>query len=81
MDKKKEDKRCIYCGAAMVWNSSVDCCERSDYDDDDTAVIDFYECPVCGRWYEIWDPPREEREREYKDYWMNGNFWIRKEEG
>jgi hypothetical protein len=73
--EKTDEKSCIFCGAKMVWAGNGQCCEHGDYDDSDDAVINYYQCPKCGRNYEIWDPPQEKREEEYKEYW-EGNGTI-----
>ena len=43
-----------------------------EYDDDDEAVVNYFHCLHCGRDYEIVDPVREEREKNYTDYWVSG---------
>lgn len=56
--------KCLFCGGELCWNS--------DYDvEGDDGIISSYTCMKCGRDYEITDPPREERETTYKDYWNN----------
>ena len=61
---------CPYCGGRMIWGSSCMANERVDgYEDEDTAVIDYYRCDTCGRDYEIVEPNETERETEYRAYW------------
>lgn len=69
MEEPKDVMNCLFCGAPLVWEDNTDCSNFGDYDDDDTAVISSLHCPKCGRSYEIWDPPQEKRENEYKEYW------------
>lgn len=64
---------CMYCGSRLTWNSSCMAADMSDdYEDDDTASVNFFHCPTCGRDYEVAEPSEEEREGEYADYWING---------
>ena len=61
---------CPLCGGALQWDSDQNAADVCDgYDENDTAVISYYTCGKCGRSYEICDPPKKERENEYKDYW------------
>lgn len=63
--------RCFFCGNELIWNSDYNLSDLWDADENDDGVASFYHCPVCGRHYEIYDPPKEERENEYKEYWEN----------
>lgn len=68
---KNNNFKCPFCGGDMIWSSDAnanDLC--SDYADDDEAVIHYFLCSKCGRDYEIIDPPKEQRENDYKDYWI-----------
>ena len=61
---------CIFCGGELSWDSQGMCNEASsDYEGDNEAVVHFLHCRKCGREYEIYDPPLDEREGDYKDYW------------
>ena len=33
------------------------------------AIVRYYECSKCGRDFEIYDPTKEKRESDYKEYW------------
>ena len=62
--------KCPLCGGMLVWGGDNDAHEVSDmYDVDDGAVASNYTCQQCGRYIEIIEPPKEEREGEYKEYW------------
>ena len=62
--------RCIFCGGDLCWNADNDLSEvRECVSEDDGGVVGSYTCMTCGREYEIYDPPKEEREGTYKDYW------------
>ena len=64
---------CVLCGGHLAWDSSSDAKEiLGEYDDDDEAVVNYFHCLHCGRDYEIVDPVREEREKNYTDYWVSG---------
>ena len=68
----EEDDRikCPLCGGTLIWGGDNDACDLSDmYDDDDGAIMGNYTCSQCGRYIEIIDPPRTEREGRYRDYW------------
>jgi len=65
--------RCFLCGGPLCWNSDFDAYDVSDmYEEDDYAVCGFYTCTCCGRYYEVLDPPREERDTTYRKYWHDG---------
>ena len=70
---ESEMNKCVFCGAELVHESEMPCNEISDYDEDDSAVCYYMSCPRCGRFYEIWEPKREEREKDYKEYWGYGD--------
>lgn len=58
-----------FCGGNLCWDSSAngdDVCS----DMDDESIVEFYHCMTCGRSYEISEPCKEERELNYKDYWL-----------
>lgn len=66
----KEGLKCIFCDGDLRWESDANADEVYDnYEGDDGAVIGYYTCTKCGRSYEIVDPPKEERDGEYKEYW------------
>lgn len=55
--------KCLFCNGDLIWENDFQANEVSDmYEDDDDAVVGFYTCSKCGRKYEIYDPPKEERE-------------------
>ena len=65
--------RCPFCNGQLVWQSDDNANELSDdYAEDDCAVVSFYVCSCCGRDFEIFDPPKEERETRYREYWEGG---------
>ncbi len=65
--------KCLFCGGDLCWNSDANASETyAEYTEDDTAVISYYTCMKCGRSYEISEPNKEDRKREYKEYWENG---------
>ncbi len=78
MKNKKEVKKkghegikCPLCGGTLIWGGDANACELSDmYDDDDEAISSNYTCQRCGRFFEIYDPPKEEREEQYREYWV-----------
>ena len=72
---KKDDYPyiCVICGGHLAWDSSADAAEcYGEFEGDDEAVINFFHCLRCGRDYEIVDPVKEEREKNYAEYWGNG---------
>lgn len=73
MEENSGMLRCIFCGGELRWESDADAYDVSDmYSDEDGGVCGFYTCTRCGRFYEVLDPPREERETRYRDYWNYG---------
>ena len=63
---------CPFCGGHHYWSTTEMANERIDeYDEDDTAMVNYYVCERCGRDFEIVDPPRKERLTTYKDYWRD----------
>ena len=72
MSKGKEFMTCPYCGGRMVWSTPDMAYELCDeYDEEDTAVVDYYVCQECGRDFEIYEPNEEARKTTYKQYWNN----------
>lgn len=71
MSKQSTNKlKCLFCGGDLIWSSdcnATDVC--ADYSEDDSAVCSFYICSRCGRDYEIIEPPQEERDQLYNNYW------------
>lgn len=64
-------KKCIFCGHELVWQNDFDLEDVSSVaEKDDGGIASYYDCPHCGRSYEICDPTKEERENEYKEYWQ-----------
>ena len=62
--------RCYFCGNVLIQDDSQMCAERfDDYKGDELAMVHYSHCPKCGRSYEIVDPPKDERDRDYKEYW------------
>ena len=62
--------KCLFCGGDLSWGSDSNASDVSAvHSEDDTAVVSYYTCMRCGRDYEIVEPPKEEREGQYKDYW------------
>lgn len=65
-----EKPKCFFCDSELIWNSDCNASDLyGDYDDNDTATIEFFTCPKCGRSYEVCDPTEEERRRDYNEYW------------
>ena len=60
--------KCFYCGAELCWDSSCNL-EDAGGIEGDFGCIDYYHCINCGRSYEISDPPQEERDSTYQNYW------------
>ena len=68
-----ENLKCPFCDGDLHWSSDANASDTySEYEGDDEAVLSFYKCAKCGRDYEICEPTKEEREGEFKDYWVNG---------
>ena len=66
--------KCLFCGGELSWDSQGMCCEVSpDYEGDPEAIVHFLHCRNCGRDYEIYDPPKDERKSDYKGYWNSQN--------
>lgn len=42
---------------------------KMEYQGDSQAIVRYYECSKCGRDFEIYDPTKEKRESDYKEYW------------
>lgn len=64
--------KCIFCGGDLIWGSDFNAYEVScNYTEDDSAIASYYTCQKCGRSYEVIEPPKEERETTYKDYWID----------
>ena len=60
---------CLFCGGELGWDNDF---TREEYymDGDEEANVHVYTCTKCGREYVIADPPKEERETTYKEYWL-----------
>ena len=70
MEEKDEMSKCIFCGSVLIQDDSQMCADVNvDYEGDEEAMVYFSHCPKCGRSYEIFDPPKEEREKYYDEYW------------
>ena len=65
-----ENLKCPFCDGDLIWSSDANASDVSDeYQEEDTAVVSYYLCSCCGRDYEIFEPNKEAREGQYKDYW------------
>lgn len=73
MEIEKNNFKCFFCGGNLIWESDFNANEVAgdDYEDDDFAVASYFTCQNCGRFYEIREPNKEERETTYKDYWID----------
>ena len=61
---------CPICGGKMYLSQSEMASEHFDmYEKDEDALVYYFKCQKCGREFEITDPPLDEREGDYKDYW------------
>lgn len=61
---------CFYCGTQLIWDSSEQACYLyPDYSEDDSATVDMWHCPLCGRSIEVVEPNEEERKTNYNNYW------------
>lgn len=70
MEEKDEMPKCMFCGSVLIQDDSQMCDDISDdYQGDTTAMVHYSHCPRCGRSYEVVDPPKDERESDYKEYW------------
>ena len=63
--------KCFYCGTSLGWEDDANIADLLDLDLDEYGTVSFFHCPNCGRSYEIYEPLREEKENDYKDYWGN----------
>ena len=62
--------RCYFCGNELILDDSQMCADVNvDYDGDEEAMVHYSHCPKYGRSYEIVDPPKDEREKYYDEYW------------
>lgn len=62
--------RCVFCGGLLSFEGSeMVGTWRTGYENDEVAQVNYVRCRCCGRDYEIFDPTKEERETDYKDYW------------
>ena len=62
-------KKCLICGGPLCWDNDYDLGDLRGDEEDDGGVVSMYHCIHCGRDYEIADPPKEERDTTYKEYW------------
>ena len=70
MDSEKIEQRCIFCGGELSFDGEEPVGSwRSGYANDDKAMLHYVRCKKCGRDYEVFDPTKEEREEDYKEYW------------
>ena len=67
--KIQVDMKCMYCGTPLIFTGNVGCNEHGDYKDSDPATISYFDCPKCGRSYEVWEPNEEDRNTKFNDYW------------
>ena len=60
-----------FCGGDICHGSDSPACEMYDgYEEGDDAIVSFYTCTRCGRDIEVTEPNENERNNEYKDYWL-----------
>lgn len=58
------DMLCYICGHKVGWDASEMVCDVGGTDEDDTAVVNFYTCPHCGAFIEVYECSDEDK----KDY-------------
>ena len=59
--------RCFLCGHEVGWDSSEMASDVSGLPEDDTSVVNFYTCPYCGAFHEVYECSDEEKSS--YDYW------------
>ncbi len=70
--KQLSEQRCIFCGGKLSFDGQeLVGTWRKGYGGDKTAMLHYIRCKECGRDYEVFDPTKEERENDYKEYWSN----------
>ena len=63
--------KCPFCGGDICHESDAPACEMYDgYEEGDDAIVSFYTCTRCGRDIEVTEPNENERNNDYKDYWL-----------
>jgi rRNA maturation protein Nop10 len=64
---------CPTCGTAnLYWLNDEKAADCLDYDEKDDALTHHFQCSKCGTSVVVIEPPKEERETEYEDYWIEG---------
>ena len=68
-----EMTKCPICGTdKLFWMSDENAAAVFGiYDEDDDAICHYYHCANCGTDVTVVEPPREDRENAYRDYWID----------
>lgn len=67
---KQFNDKCPFCGGQLSHDGEEAVGSwREGYEGDDEALIHYMRCRKCGRDFEVFDPTKEERETDYKEYW------------
>ena len=62
---------CPFCGGEIALLGSDMASELFDeYEGDDLALVYYMKCRKCGREYDVVEPMKEEREYEYRKFWL-----------
>lgn len=64
------EMKCPLCGGNLQTAGSEQAANvRMEYQGDQSAKVRYYTCGKCGREYEIFDPTKDNREGQYREYW------------
>ena len=71
---ENEKRKCPMCGGNLTNQGEEKLCDvHLKYRYDAKAIIRYFKCEKCGRDYEVLDPAAEERNGNYRDYWIDQN--------
>ena len=71
-DERDEDGRyrCLFCHGELVLYGTEMGYDVSDYfEEGEDAMVYYLACRVCGRDYEVVDPLKEDKRKQFKEYW------------